>query len=86
MKLNKALIALTLGFTVASSAQAGLVGVKSIEIKNAINAYLQVAEVNAFNTSNFDVASSGNAVASAPDSWDNSTLPAKAIDGITAGS
>ena len=69
----------------ASSAHAGLVGVKSIEIKNAISTWLQVAEVNALNMSSADVASAANAVATAPDSWDATTLPANAIDGVTSG-
>ncbi|MEX1058583.1 MAG: PEP-CTERM sorting domain-containing protein [Natronospirillum sp.] len=86
MKIKRTLAALVLGFGVVSSAQAGLIGVKSIEITNAINEWLQVAEVNAFNVGSVDVASIGNAVASAPDWWDASTMPIKAIDGITAGS
>jgi hypothetical protein len=85
MKLSKTLLSLILGLTIVSSAHAGLVGVKTIEIKNAINDWLQVAEVNAFDMSNFDVASTGNAIASAPDTWDAASSPAKAIDGITAG-
>lgn len=85
MKLNKTLSALILGAAMASSAHAGLVGVKTIEVINANHDWLQVAEVNAFNMSNFDVASIGNATASAPDAWDGTTLPDKAIDGVTAG-
>jgi hypothetical protein len=85
MKTKQTLAALVLGFGVVASAQAGLIGVKSIEIKNAIGEWLQVAEVDAFNMGNIDVASSGKAVASAPDWWDISTQPIKAIDGITAG-
>ncbi|PKO68959.1 MAG: hypothetical protein CVU23_06760 [Betaproteobacteria bacterium HGW-Betaproteobacteria-17] len=85
MKIKKTLAALTLGFGMVSSAQAGLIGVKSIEVKNAINQWLQVAEVNAFNVGNVDVASSGNATASAPDSWSGFSTPDKAIDGVTAG-
>lgn len=86
MKLCKTLAAVALGLGIVSSAHAGLVGVKTIEIKNAIVQWLQVAEVNAFNMANFDVASSGNAVASAPDIWDGvNSIPANAIDGVTGG-
>lgn len=85
MKIKKTVAALILGFGIASSAHAGLIGVKSIEVKNAINDWLQVAEVNAFNVGNIDVASTGFAVASAPDTWDSASTPSKAIDGITAG-
>ena len=85
MKIKRTLAALALGFGMVSSAQAGLIGVKSIEVKNAINQWLQVAEVNAFNVGNVDVASSGNAVASAPDTWSAFSTPGKAIDGVTAG-
>lgn len=85
MKIKKTLAALALGFGTVSSAQAGLIDVKSIEVKNAINQWLQVAEVNAFNVGNVDVASSVNAVASAPDTWSGFSTPGKAIDGVTAG-
>lgn len=83
--LQKVLAGLAMTGLLASSAHAGLVGVKSIEIKNAIPQWLQVAEVNALNMSNIDVASAVNAVATAPDWWDGTTMPAKAIDGTTAG-
>lgn len=85
MKINKILATAALGLGVLTSAQAGLVGVKSIEIKNSINQFLQVAEVNAYNLSGVDVASSANATASAPDSWDDKTKAINAIDGVTAG-
>lgn len=85
MKTKRTLAALALGFGLVSTAQAGLIGVKSIEVTNAINQWLQVAEVNAFNVGNVDVASSGNALAIAPDTWSGSSTPDKAIDGVTAG-
>ena len=86
MKLCKTFAAVALSLGIVSSAHAGLVGVKTIEIKNAIGQWLQVAEVNAYNIANFDVASTGNAVASAPDIWDGvNSIPANAIDGITGG-
>lgn len=85
MKIKRTLAALALGFGLVSTAQAGLIGVKSIEVTNAINQWLQVAEVNAFNVGNVDVASSGNALASAPDTWSGFSTPGKAIDGVTAG-
>ena len=83
--LRKVLAGLAMTGFLASSAHAGLVGVRSIEIKNAIPDWLQVAEVNALNMSNVDVASAGNAVATAPDWWSSLTMPANAIDGTTAG-
>jgi len=86
MKIKKTITALAIGFGIASSAHAGLINVKSIEVKNAINDWLQVAEVNAFNVGNIDVASTSYAVASAPDTWSSFSTPNKAIDDITAGS
>jgi hypothetical protein len=84
-KRATAVAALALGL--ASNAQAGLIGVKSIEVSNAINEWLQVAEVVALNTSAVDVAlTSFGATASAPDTWDANSTPSKAIDGITLGS
>lgn len=85
MKTKQILTAVVLGIGLLTGAQAGLVGVKSIEIKNGNNQYLQVAEVNAYNTSNVDVASTASATASAPDTWAAISGPSKAIDGITAG-
>lgn len=85
MNIRNTVTALILGFGIASSTHAGLIDVKSIEVKNAINQWLQVAEVNAFNIGNVDVASTGNAVASAPDTWSSFSTPDKAIDGVTAG-
>lgn len=79
-------VAVFVGLGFAVNAHAGLVGVKTIEISNAINQWLQVAEVAAFNTASANVALSANgALASAPDTWDANSTPAKAIDGITAG-
>jgi hypothetical protein len=70
----------------AYSAQAGLISVKSIEISNAINNWLQVSEVVALDNLSNDVAlSSVGAIATAPDTWSTFSTPAKAIDGITAG-
>ena len=76
-----------LGFGLVTGASADLVGVKSIVIKNAISTWLQVAEVNAYNTSGTDVASTATASAAAPDFWDNAAIyaPAKAIDDVTEG-
>lgn len=83
-KRAAAVAALALGL--ASNAQAGLIGVKSIEVSNAINEWLQVAEVVAINDSGVDVAlASFGATATAPDTWDANSLPGKAIDGITLG-
>ncbi|MDZ7584101.1 MAG: PEP-CTERM sorting domain-containing protein [Thiobacillus sp.] len=83
-KRATAVAALALGL--ASNAQAGLIGVKSIEVSNAINEWLQVAEVVAINDLGVDVAlASFGATATAPDAWDPGSLPGKAIDGITSG-
>ena len=77
---------LTLGIGLGTSAHAGLVGVKTITVENAINQWLQVAEVIALDMSSTDVALASNgAIASAPDTWDAASTPSKAIDGITAG-
>ena len=56
-----------------AGANAGLVGVKSVEISNSINEWLQVAEFQAFDMSNVNVALT--ATASAPDSWSASSTP-----------
>jgi hypothetical protein len=85
MKSFKKIAGIAACFAFASSAHAGLVGVKSIEIKSAVNNYLQVAEVNAFNMSNVDVASISYAIATAPDVWEVASNPTKAIDGSTNG-
>lgn len=75
-----------LALGLASHAQAGLMGVKSIEVSNSIGEWLQVAEVVALNESAVDVArTSFGATASAPDTWDAASTPSKAIDGITLG-
>lgn len=79
-------LSLGLGLGLAANAHAGLVGVKTIEIKNALNTWLQVAEVSAFNTASVNMALASNgAVASAPDHWDNISPPSNAIDGDTSG-
>lgn len=79
-------VAAALMLGTAFSAQAGLVGVKTIEVSNSIGEWLQVAEVVAINDLGVDVAlTSFGATASAPDSWDAASSPSKAIDGITAG-
>lgn len=84
--LKGATIALSLLTGLTVTAHAGLVGVKTIEISNAMNLYLQVAEVQAFNTSAVNVALASNgATANAPDWWSSISMPAKAIDGSTLG-
>jgi len=78
-------ICLALAISTAN-VHAGLIGVKTIEISNSINEWLQVAEFQAFNMSNVNVAlSTAGATASAPDSWDGTSTPDKAIDGNTNG-
>lgn len=84
--LKLAAIALSLSTGLSFSAHAGLVGVNSIQISNTNNDWLQIAEVQAFNMSATDVAlASYGAIASAPSTWDNNSLPGKAIDGSTNG-
>lgn len=84
--LKRSALAIYIGLGFAVSAQAGLVGVKTIEVSNAIGTWLQVAEVQAFNTASLNVARDVNgAVASAPDTWEAASSPAQAIDGNTAG-
>ena len=81
---KKALSVVALGFGLTASAHAGLVGVKTVEIKNAIGQWLQVSEFQTWNTANVNVALSSNgASASAPDSWNSASSPSKAIDGST---
>jgi len=84
--IQKAALVLSLGLGLAANAHAGLVGVKTIEIKNALNTWLQVAEVYAFNTASVNMALASNGgIASAPDNWDNVSPPSNAIDGDTSG-
>lgn len=84
---KRAALAISFGLGLTVSAHAGLVGVKTIEISNSLNDWLQVAEVQAFNMSAVNVALAANgAIASAPDSWSSISLPANAIDGVTLGS
>lgn len=86
MTLKQVLSAVTLSIGLSVSAHAGLVGVKTITVQNAISEWLQVAEVVALDMSSTDVALGSNgAIATAPDTWDAASTPAKAIDGITAG-
>lgn len=86
MKIIKQIAALSLSFAFALNAQAGLIGVKTIEVSNAVPTWLQVAEVVAKNTSGNDVALlSAGATASAPDTWSSASTPSKAIDGSTNG-
>ncbi|HMO45145.1 MAG TPA: PEP-CTERM sorting domain-containing protein [Rubrivivax sp.] len=87
MNLKQVVATLFLTAGVSVSAQAGLVGVKTITVQNAIGQWLQVAEVAALDMSSTNVALASNgATATAPDTWDAASTPAKAIDGITAGS
>ncbi len=84
--LKIAAIALSLSVGLSVNANAGLVGVSSIQISNTNNDWLQVAEVQAFNLSATDVAlASSGATASAPSTWDGNSLPGNAIDGSTNG-
>ena len=84
--IKKAALAASLCLGVAANAHAGLVGVKTIEIKNALNTWLQVAEAAAFNTSGTNVALAANGgSASAPDSYSPTSSASKAIDGNTTG-
>ncbi len=81
-----AAIALSFGLGLSASAYAGLVGVKSIQISNTNNDWLQVAEVQAFNMSAIDVSlAAGGATASAPSSYSVTSQPGNAIDGNTSG-
>jgi hypothetical protein len=80
--VRKSISTLFLGLCLAGGAQAGLIGVKTIEIRNAIGQWLQVSEFEAINTGSVNVAASANGgTASAPDSWPGSS-PNYAIDGI----
>lgn len=86
MKFKKLFATIGVGFGLIASAHAGLVGVKTIEVTNAIGIWLQVAEVVALDMGATNVALSSNgATASAPDWWSSISMPGKAIDGNTAG-
>jgi hypothetical protein len=86
MKIIKHILALSLSCAFALNAQAGLMGVKTIEVSNALSTWLQVAEVVAKNTAGNDVALlSAGAIATAPDTWSATSTPSKAIDGSTNG-
>ncbi|CAH0175595.1 hypothetical protein SRABI118_01104 [Massilia sp. Bi118] len=80
-----ALIALLIAAsTFAGSAQAGLIGVKSVVITNARSDYLQVAEFQAFETGtgkNVALASAGATASTTSGWWDGNSTPGKAIDG-----
>ncbi len=84
--ISRAALAISISLGLSASAHAGLIGVKTIEITNAINQWLQVAEAQAFNMSNVNMALASNgATASAPDSWSSISQPINAIDGSTLG-
>ena len=80
--LNKFVSILTLSVGFAATAHAGLIGVRTIEIKNANSDWLQVSEFQAWNAANVNVGL--GATASAPNTWNSSSTPDKAIDGSTA--
>lgn len=72
----------SLGF--AGSANAGLIGVKSVLITSAASNYLQVSEFQALQTGtgmNVALASAGATASTTSGSWDGSSTPGKAIDG-----
>jgi hypothetical protein len=73
--ISLAALAISISLGLSASAHAGLIGVKTIEITNAINQWLQVAEAQAFNMSNVNMALASNgATASAPDWWSGTIL------------
>jgi hypothetical protein len=65
-------------------AHAAIVGVSEIVISNAFDTWLQVGEVEAFNQSTVNVIQASGATASANvvGTWDPTSTPDKAIDGI----
>jgi hypothetical protein len=86
-KLTPAIVALLIASaTFAGSASAGLVGVKDIRVTKADNStqYIQISELLAFQTgTGVDVAlASQGGVATAPSTWNSSSTPGKAIDGL----
>ena len=77
------IILASLGF--AGAANAGLIGVKSVRITNAVNDYLQVAEFQAFQSNtglNVALASAGATASTTSGSWDGNSTADKAIDGV----
>lgn len=89
MKLTRMLSALAITLAITSGANAGLVGVKSVQINNAAlsDGWLQVAEFRAFNVANVNVAESTNGgVAMATSVYQGGpAVASKAIDGDTSG-
>lgn len=86
LKITPAIAAMFIaGATLASSASAGLVGVKDIKVTKTAGSsqFIQVTELQAFQTGtgdNLALATAG-AVASAPSTWNGNSTPGKAIDG-----
>ena len=86
MKLSKAIAPLFLSVGLLSGAHAGLVGVKTITVKNQLNDWLQVGEVIALDVSGIDRAlASQGATATATNNYGAGSEAGKAIDGITTG-
>jgi hypothetical protein len=85
VRLKLSALVLAFGLCSAGVSQAGLVGVKTIEIKNAVNQWLQVSEFQAFDMTSTNVALASNGgTASAPDTWNGTSVPGQAIDGNLA--
>lgn len=83
MKLKLLSASLALGMVTASPAQATTA--LTLEITNALNTWLQVAEVKAFNASGTNVAAAingGTAIGALPGTWNFASTPAGAINGV----
>jgi hypothetical protein len=85
-KLTSVIATMVLATLFSGAANAGLIGVKSIEVTKTAGStqWIQVSEFQAFQTTtgnNAALATAG-AVATAGDSWDGSSPASKAIDGF----
>ena len=82
-KSTVAAVTLLIG-AAAAPAHAAIVGVREIVIANAFDTWLQVGEVEAFNSSSQNVVQFALTTASANviGTWDPTSTPDKAIDGI----
>lgn len=83
MKLRYIIPAMAVAMSITSPANA-VVALK-LEISNALGTWLQVPEVQAFNSANVNVAASANggtAVGAVPGTWNFASTPEGAINGV----
>jgi PEP-CTERM motif len=79
------LIAAMFGTSLLAATPAHATTTIKLEITNALNTWLQVPEVQAFNSANFNVAAAangGSAVGAVPGTWNFASTPDGAINGV----